>query len=74
MSNLRKFECLECKHEWMLPFGPITPGNCPKCGSIKILAQVEARDRKGSWGRASSTRLGRSLGRRKGLEDEGEEK
>ncbi len=69
MSNLRKFSCLQCKHEWIIPFGPILPGNCPNCGSIKFLAMTEAKDQKDSRGRASSTRLGRSLGRKKGMED-----
>ena len=72
MSNIRKFSCLECKHEWIIPFGPILPGNCPRCGSIKFLAMTEAKGHKDSWGRGASTRLGRSLGRRKGEDNEQE--
>jgi predicted DNA-binding protein (UPF0251 family) len=32
----RKFVCLDCKYEWILPFGTGHPEKCPGCGSVNI--------------------------------------
>jgi hypothetical protein len=65
MSGSRKYKCLDCKHQWHLPFGPILPGNCPKCSSKNLKRVDEAEEhRKKPVGRSQASRSGSSLGGR----------
>jgi len=63
MSGYRAYKCLDCKHQWELTFGPILPGNCPKCHSKKIKHLHEAKDQKPGLG-LNSARKGLSAGRK----------
>lgn len=56
MSDLRRFKCYACSHEWGVPYGTGQSGRqmkCPKCGSNNIhRADVEGAGRgRGGAGR-----------------------
>lgn len=36
MSDIRKFECYDCRHTWELPHGTGRPAECPECKSANI--------------------------------------
>jgi len=36
MAEQRTFMCLECGHQWQLPFGTGRPAECPQCHSGSI--------------------------------------
>ena len=36
LSATRQFRCLDCRHEWPLPFGTGRPSGCPECHSRKL--------------------------------------
>ena len=63
MSGSRKYKCLDCKHAWDLPFGPIMASTCPKCHSSNIKRPHEIDEQNSGFGLDPSTR-GRSAGRR----------
>jgi uncharacterized protein len=39
----RRFICLDCGHEWPLPFGNRHPEKCPECGSKNIQRHPDDR-------------------------------
>jgi predicted nucleic acid-binding Zn-ribbon protein len=63
MSGVRTYKCMDCKHSWDLPFGPIMASNCPKCGSSKVNHLRETNDPTSDLG-LDSSRRGHSAGRR----------
>ena len=43
MDSMRTFVCLECKHEWQIPFGTGCPDKCPECESRNIHRSPQER-------------------------------
>jgi len=36
MTEMRRFECCNCKHKWQIPYGTGRPRECPECGNTNI--------------------------------------
>jgi predicted DNA-binding protein (UPF0251 family) len=36
MTEMRKFVCSACRHEWEVPYGTMRPQGCPQCQSRNI--------------------------------------
>jgi len=69
MAEQRTFVCLECGHEWQLPFGTGRPADCPECHSRSI-RRADRRSAKGAVrgaGKESGRRARRGRGVSKGL-------
>lgn len=60
MAEQRTFKCMECEHEWQLPFGTGRPAECPECKSSSL-----RRADKGTLGGGGGG-VGKGRGRGKG--------
>ena len=63
MSDMRKFQCVDCGATWDLPYGGGRPSECPKCMSANIHRAEEDR---GQVRRGRGQQGGRGMGRRGG--------
>jgi hypothetical protein len=63
MAEQRTFLCLECGHEWQLPFGTGRPATCPQCTGANVRRAEEQR----GAGTESGTGAGAGSGRGRGL-------
>ena len=61
MAEQRSFVCLECGHEWQLPFGTGRPAECPECKSTGIRRADKQR------GTGQGKGSGRGLGSGRGV-------
>ena len=58
MAEQRTFRCVDCEHEWQLPFGTGRPTECPQCHSKNFHRAEEERGQGGRrrrGGRAAET-------------------
>ncbi len=60
MAEQRSFVCLDCGHEWQLPFGTGRPAECPECNSTSIRRAEKQR------GTGPVPGSGRGIGRGRG--------
>ena len=47
MAEQRTFRCVDCEHEWQLPFGMGRPAECPQCHSKNFHRAEEERGQGG---------------------------
>ena len=65
MAEQRSFVCLDCRHEWQLPFGTGRPAGCPACGSTSI--HRADKQRGAGQGPGAGKGSGRGVGRGRGV-------